>query len=142
MAQPNVTETIEVTATPDKTWALVGDFAGLVGWFPAVTESVVEGSGIGALRYLTMPDGNKLTERQEARDDAGRSYEYVAIAGALPCTDYRSRIAVTPAGSGARITWTASFTPIAGAPVDAVAFIGEVYRGGLAGAKAVLERSR
>ena len=73
MTQPNVTETIDVAATPDQTWALVGDFAGLVGWFPAVTESVVEGSGIGALRYLTMPDGNKLTERQEARDEAGRA---------------------------------------------------------------------
>lgn len=139
MTQPTVTETIDVAATPDKTWALVGDFAGLVGWFPAVTDSRVEGSGIGALRYLVMPDGNRLTERQEARDELGRSYEYVVVAGALPCTDYRSRIAVTPAGSGARITWTASFKPIAGAPVDAVAFISGVYRGGLAGAKAVLE---
>lgn len=139
MAQPNVMETIDVAAPPDRTWALVGDFAGLGGWFPAVTESVVEGSGIGALRYLTMPDGNKLTERQETRDEAGRSYEYTAIAGALPCTDYRSRIAVTPTGGGSRITWTASFQPIPDAPVDAVAFIGEVYRGGLAGAKAVLE---
>ena len=140
MSQARVVETIEVAASPDKTWALVGDFAGLVGWFPAVTESKVEGSGIGALRYLAMPDGNKLTERQEARDEAGRSYDYTAIAGALPCTDYRSRIAVTPSGAGSRITWTATFLPIEGAPVDAVAFIGEVYRGGLAGAKAVLEK--
>ena len=140
MSQARVVETIEVAATPDRAWALVGDFAGLVGWFPAVTESKVEGSGIGALRYLTMPDGNKLTERQEARDEAGRSYDYTAIAGALPCTDYRSRIAVAPQGAGSRITWTATFNPIEGAPVDAVAFIGEVYRGGLAGAKAVLEK--
>jgi hypothetical protein len=125
MAQ--VSETIEVAAAPDRTWALVGDFAGLVGWFPAVTSSEVEGSGVGALRYLTMPD------------DVARCYEYTAIAGALPCTDYRSRIAVTPAGGGSRITWTATFTPLADAPVDAVAFIGEVYRGGLAGARAVLD---
>jgi carbon monoxide dehydrogenase subunit G len=137
MAQ--VSETIEVAAAPDRTWALVGDFAGLVGWFPAVTSSEVEGSGVGALRYLTMPDGTALTERQEARDDVARCYEYTAIAGALPCTDYRSRIAVTPAGGGSRITWTATFTPLADAPVDAVAFIGEVYRGGLAGARAVLD---
>ncbi|MCG2601157.1 MAG: SRPBCC family protein [Achromobacter sp.] len=137
MAQ--VSETIEVAAAPDRVWALVGDFAGLVGWFPAVTGSQVEGSGVGALRHLTMPDGNALTERQEARDDAARWYEYTAIAGALPCTDYRSRIAVTPSGSGSRITWTATFTPLADAPVDAVAFIREVYRGGLAGARAVLD---
>ena len=104
MSQARVVETIEVAASPDKTWALVGDFAGLVGWFPAVTESKVEGSGVGALRYLAMPDGNRLTERQEARDEAGRSYDYTAIAGALPCTDYRSRIAVTPSGAGSRIT--------------------------------------
>lgn len=139
MDQARVTETIDVATTPDKTWALVGDFGGLVGWFPAVTESVVEGCGLGAVRHLTMPDGNKLSERQEARDEAARSYDYAVIAGALPCSDYRSRIAVTPAGSGSRITWSASFQPIAGAPVDAVAFIGEIYRGGLAGARAVLE---
>ncbi|GAB4349098.1 MAG: SRPBCC family protein [Immundisolibacter sp.] len=134
-----VSETIEVAAPPDRAWALVGDFAGLVGWFPAAASCRVEGSGIGALRYLTMPDGAALTERQEARDDGARYYEYTVVAGALPCTEYRSRISVAPAGGGSRITWTASFTPLADAPVDAVAFIREVYRGGLAGARAVLE---
>ena len=84
MSKVMVNESIVVDAAPDKTWALVGDFAGLVGWFPAVVKSVVEGSGVGALRHLTMPDGNQLTERQETRNDAGRSYEYVVIAGALP----------------------------------------------------------
>lgn len=139
MSKATVTETIDVNASADKAWALVGDFGGLVGWFPAVTESTVEGSGVGALRHLTMPDGNQLTERQQARDDAARFYEYVVIAGALPCTDYRSRLAVSPAGSGARITWTAEFLPLKDAPVDAVAFISSIYQGGLAGAKAVLD---
>ena len=139
MDKATVTETIDVNASPDKAWALVGDFGGLVGWFPAVTESTVEGSGVGALRHLTMPDGNQLTERQQARDDAARCYEYVVIAGALPCTDYRSRLTVSPAGSGARITWTAEFLPLKDAPVDAVAFISSIYQGGLAGAKAVLD---
>jgi mxaD protein len=139
MTKATVTETIDVNASPDKAWALVGDFGGLVGWFPAVTESTVEGSGVGALRHLTMPDGNQLTERQQARDEAGRYYEYAVIAGALPCTDYLSRLAVSPAGSGARITWTAQFVPLKDAPVDAVAFIASIYQGGLAGAKAVLD---
>ena len=139
MSKATVTETIVVDASPDKAWALVGDFAGLVGWFPAVTKSTVEGSGVGALRYLTMPDGNQLTERQETRDDAARYYEYAAIAGALPCTDYLSRLSVSPAGSGARITWSAQFVPLADAPMDPVAFISSVYQGGLAGAKAVLD---
>jgi hypothetical protein len=140
MTKATVTETIDVNASPDKAWALVGDFGGLVGWFPAVTKSTVEGSGVGALRHLTMPDGNQLTERQQARDEAGRYYEYAVIAGALPCTDYLSRLAVSPAGSGARITWTAQFVPLKDAPVDAVAFIASIYQGGLAGAKAVLDR--
>jgi carbon monoxide dehydrogenase subunit G len=141
MDQARVTETIDIAAAPDATWALVGDFAGLVAWFPAVVDRGVEGRGSGARRYLTMPDGNRLTERQEARDDAGRSYEYVATAGALPCTEYRSRIAVTPTGGGSRITWTATFKPLPDAPVDAVAFISEVYRVGLASAKALLEKT-
>ena len=139
MSKATVTESIDVNASPDKAWALVGDFGGLVGWFPAVTKSTVEGKGVGALRHLTMPDGNQLTERQQTRDDAARFYEYVVIAGALPCTDYVSRLAVSPAGSGARITWTAQFVPLKDAPVDAVAFITSVYQGGLAGAKAVLD---
>ena len=140
MSKLKVNESIVVDAAPDKAWALVGDFAGLVGWFPAVVKSVVEGSGVGALRHLTMPDGNQLTERQETRDDAARSYEYAAIAGALPCTDYRSRLSVTAAaGSGAKITWSAQFVPLPDAPVDAVAFISSVYRGGLESAKKLLE---
>ena len=139
MSKATVTESIDVNASPDKAWALVGDFGGLVGWFPAVTKSTVEGKGVGALRHLTMPDGNQLTERQQARDDAARFYEYVVVAGALPCSDYRSRLAVSPAGSGARITWTAQFVPLKDAPIDAVAFISSVYQSGLAGAKAVLD---
>lgn len=139
MSKATVSETIVVDVSPDKAWTLVGDFGGLVGWFPAVTKSTVEGAGVGALRHLTMPDGNQLTERQQARDDDARVYEYVVVAGALPCSDYWSRLAVSPAGSGARITWTAQFVPLPDAPVDAVAFISSVYQGGLAGAKAVLE---
>ena len=139
MGAVSVSETIDVAGSPDRTWALVGDFAGLVSWFPAVARSEVEGTGVGALRHLTLPDGASLTERQEFRDEKARCYEYTAIAGVLPCEDYRSRIAVTPSGSGSRITWTATFTTSAGAPVDAEAFIREVYREGLASAKAKLE---
>lgn len=46
---------------------------------------------------------------------------------------------MSPAGSGARITWTAQFVPLKDAPVDAAAFISSIYQGGLAGAKAVLD---
>ncbi|WP_372723996.1 SRPBCC family protein [Immundisolibacter sp.] len=139
MSKVTVNESVVVEATPDKAWALVGDFAGLVAWFPAVATSVVEGSGVGAIRHLSMPDGNQLTERQETRDEAGRSYEYVVIAGALPCTDYRSQLSVSPSGGGSRITWSAQFLPIPDAPVDAVAFISSVYRGGLDSAKKLLD---
>ena len=84
MDKATVTETIDVNASPDKAWALVGDFGGLVGWFPAVTKSTVEGSGVGALRHLTMPDGNQLTERQQALwiDEAGE--REIDAAQALP----------------------------------------------------------
>lgn len=92
MSKATVTETIVVDASPDKAWALVGDFGGLVGWFPAVTKSTVEGTGVGALRHLTMPDGNQLTERQQTRDDTARYYEYAVISGALPCTDFTCRV--------------------------------------------------
>lgn len=92
--------------------ALVGDFVGLVGWFPVATKSVVDTSGVRAVRHRTLPGGSQLSEGQESRDDTVRYYEYVVIAGALPCTDYLSRLAVSAAGSGARSTWSAQFVQL------------------------------
>lgn len=139
MSTVQVVEHIHINTSPAAAWALLGDFGGLAGWFPVVTASRVVGSGVGAVRHLTMPDGNVLEERQESRDEAQRCYRYTVIAGPAPFTDYHSEVRVTPSPEGCEVSWSASFEPLAGAPMDPVAFIRGAYRAGLEAAKARLE---
>lgn len=139
MSKVTVEERIQVQASPDTAWALLGDFGGLPGWFPVVTASRVVGNGVGAVRHLTMPDGNVLEERQETRDEAQRRYSYTVIGGPVPFTGYRSELRVAAAPEGCEVVWSASFEPLAGAPMDPVAFIRGAYRAGLESAKARLE---
>ncbi|MEU7894478.1 SRPBCC family protein [Nonomuraea sp. NPDC049152] len=112
---PDLSATTTVGSGPEKVWALLRDFNGLGAWHPAMPPSVIEeGCGpeeIGAVRRFVIPDGSVVRERLTAFSDADRSYSYTVEETALPLSDYRATLAVSPADSGgATITWSVSFS--------------------------------
>jgi len=138
MAKAQIHKEILINAPVATVWQIMGDFGGLVAWFPSAAECTVVGSGVGAVRRLVMPDGGVLEERQTERVE-GEQYTYHIIVGEVPFSDYSSRFAVKAEAGGTRVIWTAEFIPAAGAEQDAVEFVAAVYEGGLAGGKALLE---
>lgn len=96
---------IDVSAPPDKVWALVSDFGGIGRWMPGIDSCRLEGED----RVLeTM--GMTITERLVAKDEEGRQLTY-SIASGAPVETHRAVITVAPNGQGSHVSWTVETTP-------------------------------
>jgi len=133
-----VTETIEVEASPDSVWAAIGDFCGIKEWHPVIEGCDVKNDGDDKVRTLTTKDGAQFVEKQTAWDDAGKSYTYTILSSPLPLTAYTSTLGVSGSGTVSTITWTGSFTPnAADGSVEKV--VASIYQAGLGGIKSRLD---
>lgn len=101
-----VDETVELAATPDDVWSLIGQFGGA--WHPLTARVNLTGAGIGQLRSIQTIDGQHMVERLEAIDDAKRFFRYTNLAG-MAASQYTSTIEVKPKGSGSVVDWRAQF---------------------------------
>lgn len=95
----------EVGASADEAWVLVGDFHGIVKWFPGIESARAEGDD----RVLSM-FGMEIRERLVERDEAGRSITY-SIVGGVPVEHHRATVTVVPSGDGSTITWAFEADP-------------------------------
>jgi Polyketide cyclase / dehydrase and lipid transport len=127
------TLTIDVDASPDAAWAVVGDPLAAPRFYPKYVSAEVDGD----TRILTRDDGGKLVERLLERDEAGRSYAYSVIEGA-PVRSHRASFTVEENGAGSRIVWS---TEAEGSDpaVDMEARLAPSQEGALVLLKAVIE---
>ncbi|ENY5348716.1 SRPBCC family protein [Klebsiella sp. CN_Kp088] len=125
------TVSIEIPATVDQVWQLMGGFDSLPDWLPFIPKSVV--SEGGRVRTLTTSDGGTVIERLEAFDNRQRSYNYSIIQAPFPVVDYLSTIAVVATADSniTRVEWSGSFTPVNVSDADAEALFSGIYRDGL-----------
>jgi mxaD protein len=123
-----------INASPEKAWDVVGDFNGLPRFVAAVTRSIVEGSGVGAVRTLSLAGGGEIRERLEAFDPDGRTLKYSILDGPLPVKNYLSTIRVTPTQDGRTdISWSSTFEPSGAGEPEARQAIEGVYQLGFDG---------
>jgi hypothetical protein len=119
---------VQLGASVDEVWKVVGDFAGMVEALGLPVE--VEGAGSGALRKVTV-DGAfirqlmgdavgdlngefVLAERLEERDETAKRLSYsMPLAGPMPLSNYFSTMELAAAGDGrCELTWTAKFDAV------------------------------
>ncbi len=93
-------------ASPEKLWAMVGDFGGL--WHPLVGALTLTGQGIGQLRRIETLDGKVIIERLQSLDASKRVLTYTMISG-IPVDIYNAQISVEPSAMGSSFTWTVDF---------------------------------
>jgi len=101
-----VSQSIEVAATPDEVWSVIGDFGGA--WHPLLARVRVTGTGIGQLRTIETVDGREIVERLEAIDNVRRCFRYTSIAG-MPVSHYTGLLEVKPNGGGSVVDWRTQF---------------------------------
>ncbi len=150
-----VTETVEITASPEEVWAVVGSFQDM-SWHPAVFSTTGEGgNAIDATRVLTLggADGPTISEILYKYSDEKRSYSYRITevdVNVLPVTNYSSHLTVKDgANGGALVEWRGAFYrgfPNNDPPENlndaaAVAGVKGVYRSGLDALKKQMEGS-
>ncbi len=92
--------TLDVEASPEQAWAVVGDPCGVSRWYTLYTECRLH----GMTRTLSRADGAVIVEDLLTRDDAAMTYSYRVTAG-LPLAEHEASFCVEPRGTGSRIIW-------------------------------------
>jgi carbon monoxide dehydrogenase subunit G len=136
MVSVKVSERVEASA--DRVWDLFRDFGGIQRFTSGFEKVEVTGSGLGAVRTITLPGGAALQERLEAFDDRGRKLQYAIVGGPIPVSNYLATIEVKDEGKACRIDWSSHFEPKGISEDQARAMIEGVYKGGIAGVKKAL----
>lgn len=121
--------TIDIPASADQVWQLVGGFNTLPDWLPLITESTL--SEGGRVRSLKTADGGVVIERLQTFDNAARTYSYSIEQAPFPATDYLATLKVEAQGQGARVTWSGRFTPNGVSEEEVVTLFNGIYQGGL-----------
>ena len=93
MARVSMQTTIPASA--DEVWRTISDFNGLPKFVSAITNSSMEGSGVGAVRTLTLQDSDApIVEKLESLDEQARTLSYSIIQSPLPLADYIATVEV------------------------------------------------
>ncbi|MGE7903560.1 SRPBCC family protein [Peribacillus sp. NPDC094092] len=127
----NTITSIEIFASPEQVWQLIGGFDSLPDWLPYIPNSkVTEG---GRVRHLANPDGDAIVERLEAFNEKERNYTYSIMKAPFPVTDYLSTIRVKEGtdGKSSLVEWSGSFTPVGVSDEEAINLFHGIYKDGL-----------
>ncbi|MVV46964.1 SRPBCC family protein [Pseudomonas sp. PB120] len=120
---------IDIPASADQVWQLIGGFNSLPDWLPFITNS--ETSEGGRVRSLRTVDGAVVVERLQTFDDAAKTYSYSILQAPFPATDYLATIKVEAQGEGARVTWSGQFEPVGVSDEEVTALFTGIYQGGV-----------
>ena len=135
-----VEEEVLLAASPAKVWAVMGDYAGLAGWHPAVAKTgIVRGKNNQrcAVREVETRDGARIIESLQSMQP-GRSMTYRIVESPLPVSDYQSTLSVQAKGKGSRVVWKSRFNAINNPEMDDAkvkALVAGIYRAGFDGLK-------
>jgi hypothetical protein len=121
--------TIDIPASADQVWQLIGGFNSLPDWLPFIPKS--ELSEGGRVRSLQTADGAVVIERLQTFDNDGKTYSYSIEQAPFPATQYLATIKVEARGDGARVTWSGRFEPVGVSDEEVVALFTGIYQGGL-----------
>ena len=149
-SRQKVTETVEINASPEKVWEVIGNFQDM-SWHPAIAKT--EGAGgneVDATRVLTLQSGGTISEKLVKYDADGKTYKYEITdvdVKVLPVNNYSSMLSVKGEGDKSTVQWRGAFyrgfmnndPPPELSDEAAVKAVKGVYRGGLDGLKAKVE---
>lgn len=140
----SVEESTTLAASPAQVWQVLGDYARLQDWHPAVSASSITKGGAGApgtVRALTLKDGGRIDEELLAYDGAAHTMRYRILSSPLPVRDYASTLSVEPQASGSRLVWKGQFHRTdAVDDAGALSLFSSIYRAGFDGVRAKLAK--
>jgi Polyketide cyclase / dehydrase and lipid transport len=131
----SVSKEINLNASPDTVWKMIGDFNDFDVWHPVVVGSELKtGVGVepGDIRILFLGNGTKITEKLVVYSKAKKTYTYAITESPLPVMDYVSTISVSNSGEGkSKVEWSSTFNANNAPDDKAIETIVAVYDAGL-----------
>jgi carbon monoxide dehydrogenase subunit G len=105
---PSFRHTIDIAATPDQVWSVLGDLTSVDRWIPGVAAVTRTDTG----RICTFDDGHVQQEQILDYSLTTRSYRYVIDGAPLPVRDNTGTFSVEDADNGSRVVWESSFVAL------------------------------
>ncbi len=132
-----VSMSTRINASADQVWKVLRDFNGIPVFIDAFSKSTMEGTGVGALRTLTLKSGGPpIVEKLEKFDEQAKTLSYSIVTSPLPLKDYFSTMEVIDLGPGqCEVKWYSTFQPKGAPEAEAVKIVEGVYSGGFEGLK-------
>lgn len=102
---PSFRHTIEIDATPEQVWSILGDIGAVYRWIPGVTAVTVD----GLTRVCDFEDGHSQNEHILDYSPDTRSYRYLIEGAPMPIADNTGTFTVESANGRALVVWESSF---------------------------------
>lgn len=108
-------ESIEINASPDAVWALVGDFAHPEKWMPMIESATAQGGNEkGATREVNFKGSTGSLKQELKNYDAEKKLiQYKVVdptdPAVFPTNNYSAKITVEASGTGSKVEWDAAF---------------------------------
>lgn len=132
MAKVKVSGTINAGA--DQVWNSVSNFNELDKFVEAVADCTTEGTGIGAVRTLTLADGGEVKEKLESLDPDQHLLTYSIVESPMPIQNYTGTMQVDELEEGrSMFTWSSTFDAADGTEDDMKEALEGLYNLGVEG---------
>jgi len=128
----DVKKTVDVPASPEAVWKLIGDFCGIASWHPALEKCEISEKNGATFRTLYLKGGGKILEKATDWNEKFKTYSYTIEESPLPVENYKATISVAPKGSGSEIIWVSNFKAKGADDEKAASTIGGIFDAGLA----------
>ena len=115
--------TIDIAATPEQTWQVLGNITSVDQWIPGVVSVTRTDSG----RLCSFDDGHTQNEEILDYSHQTRSYRYRIEGAPIPVRDNTGTFAVEDVDGQARVLWQSSFTALDPAMESQLAQMWEPY---------------
>ena len=123
MAKQTITKKLNVSA--ELAWEAIRKIGRLDVWFPIIETCRIEGTGVGAVRYMTLAGGGEIKDTIEEIDTLNWRLTYLRPISPFPVSYYRGTVEVFKSFDGLGVVaWTIDFES---RPEDATA-VAELVR--------------
>lgn len=131
-----ITQKLNISA--DVLWQAVRSIDRLDVWFPLIETCRVQGTGVGALRYMTIVNnGGDIQDRIEQIDDGQMKLVYVRPVSPFPVSHYQGTVEVFRSYDGLGvIVWTIDFE----SKEDDAAFVADLVKTAISAGIAGMEQ--
>lgn len=113
-SRQKVVEEIEINASPEKVWGIIGEFCSIKDWDPVITACESDnGSQPESIRTITLENGEQVKEKLIKYDPESFKIQYMMVEPnnkAMPINTHGATLMIKSSDSGGSVvTWKGAF---------------------------------